>query len=319
MYRPILATTLLLIATLLALIFQSPQSLAQDPVFSGPQAGEKLPPFKVKGVVGEFAGKEYDPVAAADGKPLLLIFFHEKTRPAFGMCRAIAKYTGGLKSSHDLSTHMVLLTDDPSSEENWAKNVVRRNFPDTLEVSVSPDGQEGPGAYGLNRNVALTVLVGNEGRVTANFALVQPQLQADGPKVLQAIAAVAGGGKIPSLAELDPGYAAREMAGRNGMRNQNSDTPPPGRATQGQQDAKLTGLLRGLINKRATIEDVKQAASDIEAYIATNANAKKELKRIANTVVDSGKLSNYGTEAAQEVLRKWVKQFEKEVSSEKKD
>ena len=38
-----------------------------------------------------------------------------------------------------------------------------------------------------------------------------------------------------------------------------------------------------------------------------NANAKKELARITNTIVNSGKLANYGTAAAQVVLKRWAK------------
>ena len=55
------------------------------------------------------------------------------------------------------------------------------------------EGKEGPGSYGLNRNVTLTILVGKEGKVTANFALVQPSTQADLPKILEEVAKVAGG------------------------------------------------------------------------------------------------------------------------------
>ena len=33
---------------------------AEDPVFSGPQPGEKLPPLKMTGVRGELKEKEFD-------------------------------------------------------------------------------------------------------------------------------------------------------------------------------------------------------------------------------------------------------------------
>ena len=54
-------------------------------------------------------------------------------------------------------------------------------------MGVSVDGAEGPGAWGLNREVAMTVVVGKDGKATANFALVQPSVQSDGPKIFAAM------------------------------------------------------------------------------------------------------------------------------------
>jgi hypothetical protein len=48
-------------------------AVAQDPVFSGPQPGEKLGAFKVRGVFDDAAGKEFDYVTDAAGKPIVLI------------------------------------------------------------------------------------------------------------------------------------------------------------------------------------------------------------------------------------------------------
>jgi len=48
---------------------------------------------------------------------------------------------------------------------------------DKAPTGISPDGEEGPGSYGLNRKMTLTILVANKGKVTANFALVQRTLR----------------------------------------------------------------------------------------------------------------------------------------------
>ena len=64
---------------LLAICFLGSTSLtwgAEDPVFSGPQAGEKLAKFKVRVLFGDLAGKEVDLIERAQGKPVLLIFSH---------------------------------------------------------------------------------------------------------------------------------------------------------------------------------------------------------------------------------------------------
>ncbi len=92
------------------------------------------------------------------------------------------------------------MDDDVTTAENTVKRTQHALTPNA-PLGVSLDGREGPGSYGLNRHVALTILVGKENKVTANFALVQPSLQADLPKVLEAIAQVIGG-PVPKLEEL---------------------------------------------------------------------------------------------------------------------
>jgi hypothetical protein len=79
----------------------------------------------------------------------------------------------------------------------------------------------------------------------------------------------------------------------------------PGR----QGDERLTTLLRAVINKQASEDAVKEAAAKVEEYVAKDEKAKHELARIVTTVVNSGKLSNYGTEPAQKILRDWAKQY----------
>jgi hypothetical protein len=138
--------------------------------------------------------------------------------------------------------------------------------------------------------VTLTILVGKEGRTTANFALVQPSIQADLPQVLQAIVEVAGG-EVPRLETiLPPGQMMRE-----------AETAGP--------DARLRGLIRPIIQQNATNEQIDRAAAALERYVAANEAARRELGRIANTVVSSGRLESYGTQHAQEYLRKWAREF----------
>ena len=274
---------------------------ADDDVFSGPQVGEKLPSFKVKGVFGDLAGKELDLIERADGKAVALIFVHVKTRPAFGLTNTIMKYAV-TRSKDGLENGVIFLTDDPTPMLEWM-NRVKKNLPKGVTHVISTDGAEGPGSYGLNRNVALTVLIGKDGKVTGNFALVQPSLAADGPKILEAMVAVIGGGKVPTIAELGGPRYTGQARGKN-TRGKNAKKRP-----NQQNDPQLTSLLRSVINKQASEEDVKKAAAEVEAYIAKNETARRQLGRITNTVVNGGKLSNYGTEAAQAILKRWAKEF----------
>lgn len=265
--------------------------LAEDSIYSGPQVGEKLPPFQATTPVGDEAGKSFDILHKADGKPVVLIFVHARTRPAFGLMKVISQFAVS-KSESGLQSYVIFLTDDRTATEKWI-GVTREQLPNGVLYGISRDGQEGPGEYGLNRNVTLTILIGKEGKVTANFALVQPQLQADGPKIAKAIVDVTGGGKLPSIEEL----AGDQYANREKM------------DTTRQSDPQLTSLLRAVINKQADEQQVTKAAAELEKYVEERESARKELGRIATTVVNSGKLSNYGTEAAQTTLRKWVKKY----------
>ncbi len=279
-------------------------SVAQDAVFSGPQVGEPLPSFKAVGMLDDQEGEPIDLIAQAEDGPVMLVFFHELTRPGFGLTRAITKFASE-RSDPNMKVGVIFLTDDMTETTKWASNV-RRLFSKDVTYVVSPDGKEGPGSYGLNRNVTLTVIVGDDGKVTGNFALVQPQLQADGPGILKAVAAVTGGGEVPSINEFDP-RRAREMQ----MRREGATD---GRMRQ-RGDDRLSGMLRAVINKQASEEQVKEAASKIEAYVEKNEAARKELARIANTIVNSGKLANYGTAEAQATLKRWQKKYGESTDS----
>jgi hypothetical protein len=168
--------------------------------FSGPQKGEKLTPFTIKGLLGDEAGKELDLVKAAAGKPVVIVFVHEVNRPTVGLARVLGQYAASQKAD-GLTSGIVLLSADATETEAWAKRASGA-LPKGLPVGISIDGQEGPGALGLNRKVQMTVLVGKDNKVTANFALVQPSVQADGPKIAAAIAAALGK-EAPTAEELE--------------------------------------------------------------------------------------------------------------------
>ncbi|MEW4486784.1 hypothetical protein AB1L42_01815 [Thalassoglobus sp. JC818] len=264
---------------------------SEDPVFSGPQPGEPLPSLTVKGVLGKNAGKTFDAMELAGDKPVLIFFVHERTRPAFGLMRAIMDYAKS-RSEDGLVSAAVFLTSDPTETEKWMTGI-QRYFPESVEFGLSPDGIEGPGAYGLNRNVSLTVLTGRNAKVTSNFALIQPSVQADGPKILKAIVDTIGSGEVPDLASLD----GTRMDSRSQRTMSNNDDP------------NMRPLLRDLIQRDASQADVDAAAKKIEDYVKEHPDARKQLGRISTTIVNSDRLPNYGTEAAQKWLKTWAEKF----------
>lgn len=72
---------------------------------------------------------------------------------------------------------------------------------------------------------------------------------------------------------------------------------------------QLRPRVRPLIQLDASEQQVDKAAEDIEKWIADKPAAKKEIGRIARTIVGSGKLENYGTPRAQAILRQWAKTY----------
>ena len=280
------------------------EETAEASVFSGPQVGETLPGFKVTSLIEASAGQEFDPVSEAKDEPIVLVFLHELTRPGFGLMRAVTRFAASRKDP-GMKAAVVFLTDDATKTKNWSKNV-QRLFTENVHYGVSMEGKEGPGAYGLNRNVIATVLVGKQGKVTGNFALLQPQLQVDGPAIVEAIVAVTGGGKVPSMAELEQLYA-----GRSRMSRTRPQDGSKGRMDAAERDPRLANMLRAVINKQASNEEVYAAASRIEAYVANRSNVKTELIGILDTVVNSDRFSDYGTPEAQKVLKRlWEKYSE---------
>lgn len=193
-------------------VMLGPMALGQEEaVFSGPQPGEKLAPFRVLGVAGPRAGEEFE-LMGPGAAPTLLVFVHEVTRPAMQLLRPVDLY--GTKLAADgLATQFVWLSADRTQTEQFltrAKGSLNLKSP----VSISLDGIEGPGSYGLNRKVSLTILIAKDNKVVANFAIVQPN-ETDAPKVIGELAKLLGK-PMPSIEELrnELGYGRREMPAR---------------------------------------------------------------------------------------------------------
>ena len=158
-------------------------------VFSGPQPGEKLPAFKATSLAGENRGKELDPIGLAGDRPQILIFQDEGgvgIRGLFGVLDAIARIDR--KSDRDLHITSVFLSDDTEKVSRFAGRFSSALLERGLDViSVSKDGRDGPGAYGLNRTVSQTIILAKDGKVTCNFVFPQGLLYAD-PHVMGGIA-----------------------------------------------------------------------------------------------------------------------------------
>ena len=156
-------------------------------LFSGPQSGEKLPPFQVKGI----DGKKFDIAAHTDGKPIVLFLQDANGVGIKGLVNATRillkidrihkrrMATDAEKSKQGLQIGVVILADEIDELPEWAQRMLKDEIPNVVLKGISQDGREGPGSYGLNRNVSQTVIVVKDGKVLHNFAFVQPMLYAD--------------------------------------------------------------------------------------------------------------------------------------------
>jgi hypothetical protein len=160
---------------------------------SGPQVGDKITPFTVRGVLDDEAGKNIDLVKDAAGKPLVIFFVHERTRPSIGLARQVLNDAADRKSD-GLEAGLVLLTSDVTATEDWVR-MVPQVLPRGVPIGISTDGEQGPPAYNLSRKVVATVIVAKDNRVVANFALNAPNLDDDPKKISAAITSALGSAK----------------------------------------------------------------------------------------------------------------------------
>jgi hypothetical protein len=174
-------------ASACAVLFFQPLTVLVAKEISGPQAGEMLPNFTMRGVLDDEAGKSIDLVKDAAGRPLVLYFLHERTRPSVALARQVLTDAANRKSS-GLDSGLVLLTADAAGTEDWVK-IANQALPRGVPIGISTDGAAGPPAYGLSSKVMVTVIVAKNNRVVANFALTQPNVAEDAKAIAAAITA----------------------------------------------------------------------------------------------------------------------------------
>lgn len=273
-------------------------AVADDPVFSGPQPGERLAPFKVLTVLGENPGREIDPVAASDGKPILLVFVHKLTRPGMALTRGLTAYAKS-QSDRGVVSGVVWLDDDQAKAEAYLKRA-SGSLKFVVPVGVSVDGGEGPGAYGLNRNVELTILVAKDNQVTANFALVQPSVT-EAPMIATALAKLIDQ-PPPTADEIQKlAYSGRAMTTRENMRRRDAAKRP----AQGGDRGALRAMMSKVIAADVSETDLRNAVKAIDDWAGDNPERRAALGRMADAVLQRG----LGSQASQAVLKSWQSKY----------
>lgn len=164
-------------------------------VFSGPQPGEKLKGFPVIPPSRNDRAEEFDPVALAAGKPHFLVFLDDSDI-AEGIGAWLHVVERIKKNSRSgLAASAVILGDERTtdipfvrmSEKWWTR------FNSAYQIGYSPDGRDGPGAYGLNRNIVMTILIADaKGKVLYNFPFRETLQDRPDPHVVGALAKAVG-------------------------------------------------------------------------------------------------------------------------------
>ena len=257
---------------------------ADDALYSGPQPGEQLQSLHV--IPAYRADQDpVDFVEDSDGKPTLLVFVHGANRPAARLTRVLMNYAE-MKTGDGLYAAAIWLDDDPSQADQYLNQAISW-WGVGPPVGISVAGAEGPGSYGLNRNVNVTVIVASENRVTANHALVQPG-ETDAPGILTDVLALIDG-DVPNAAQViflslptrKPSDAPWNTAPRN---------------------VELRELIFDLLGATDGA-DIDLAAREIEEFVFEQPELQGQLTRVAE-LLTKGR-TNVGSIPAASVLHVW--------------
>ena len=161
------------------------------PIFSGPQPGEKLPPFKAVGLSGARQGQDFDAVTLA-GEKLHLLIFAKEARTFGRFLTELARQLDAIEqnSKQDWEMSFIVVNDDPSDVEKQFE-AIKKRLPTTVTTGLSKDGSDGPPAYGLDRTLTATVIVAKDGKVVHNLPYASDAFYSQ-PHILGAIAGAMG-------------------------------------------------------------------------------------------------------------------------------
>ena len=289
--RPaVVSVVLFLVATGVSRADETP------PIFSGPQAGEKLPALKVRLAYGENANRIVDFIEQSGGKPTLLVIVNGSNRPAARLTRILMNFAE--MRGKALFAGVVYLDNDPTAAGRQLKRAGSW-WKVGPPVGVSIDGAEGPGSYGLNRHVNVTVLVADQGRVTSNFALVQPS-ENDAPKILKDVVAHVGG-RVPSDAEVMflsvPTYK-----------------PPNVRWRNAPSDVKMRELICAALAAKDA-RTARSASAAVEKYVGDDKDRRAVLGDVAAILLE-GRTKVRGKPIVQH-LRSWRMKYDAQVETKR--
>ncbi|MHC4994743.1 MAG: hypothetical protein ACYTGQ_06765 [Planctomycetota bacterium] len=285
----------LIIATLLLSLTLPLLAAEDEAVFSGPLPGERITPLSIRLAYGPNTKQSCDPGTHADGAPIVLLFVHQPNRPAGNFTRAVLNYCEMFEPDGLRSALIYLHGDTPAATEQLQRGASW--FGVGVPAGVSLDGAEGPGAYGLNRNVTITVVVAKDNKVTANFALVQPSLT-EVDEVLSPVTELIDSAFVPNDDQVQYLFSSTHLA--------------PHLVEKGGQATRDPNLRLKILTLLTADnpQKINTAAQAIEAYVADNAKLQHELFRSAKMLLNR-RANQYNRELKNKqlkpILQRWVK------------
>jgi hypothetical protein len=243
---------------------------SQEQPFSGPQPGEYLQPFRVLEATGPHARREVDFVSEFGDDPTLLIFFRDIDRNVYRTLWPCDRYASG-RAAEGLKTLFVYLTSDKVEGERRMQ-AVARSLSLTVPVAVSVDGAEGPGSYGLNKNVAVTALFARNRKVVHNRAIIQPGAKEAQQIIAELVKAV--GGRVPSDLWLARGPSGTQAVTQEMLEGALAPDPP-----------QLAEAFARMTPPQAVGPGVQHTLAEIRQWAGENQERRKYLRERIPTVI----------------------------------
>lgn len=284
-----------------------------ETVFSGPQPGERTTPFKILDLAPPNEARARNPVQEHGGAPTVWVFVHTLERSLVPLLRVVDRY--GAERKERLKTELVFLVADARAGESRiraASSSLKLQSP----VGLSPEGAEGPGNYGLNKECLMTLVLAKENRVVTNFALVQPGI-ADAPRVLAALAGLCGDTNPPSWERLAESPMAAGGEGRGGAAMR-----PGGPARSLEKfpgavptDPTLNRLIRQIIRPTNDVATVDRLVRDMEVHAGGSPELRQQVVDAWLRVLHFG--DHYGTAHARTAGRELMDRLKQPGTNEK--
>jgi len=164
-------------------------AMAEEPLKSGPQPGDRLPgTFEPLNVTGEYAGERHCLVCDAGLKPTVMIFARTLATATVDLLTRVDTATKA-HARQRLVSFAVFLSDAPELEQQLADAATEHGLEKT---TLAIDDPAGPDGFGLDDEADVTVVLYKAHTVEANHAFRAGELDddaidrilADLPKIL---------------------------------------------------------------------------------------------------------------------------------------
>lgn len=142
---------------------------------SGLQVGDLVGSFEVKDVTGPARGRELCYVCRYGGRPVVNIFVRKLTEDVAVLIKEIDEQVQK-HQSRDLKAFVVLLSDDPRTDELALIRLTRKHKIRHVPLTIF-EGHEGPQKCRLSEKADLTAVLWSDSEVRANHAFPRGKLK----------------------------------------------------------------------------------------------------------------------------------------------